>query len=587
MSGYTSKGCLIFCLIGLVASGSTLLAGPPPVSPKTVSRGSSAFSLKAEEALQKPVSLEATDLPLGDLLKDLSRKANVSLTGMAKIEDQRVTLHLTTQPLHQVMSRLCGLLSHSPETPHGYFWAKESRDGDSRPRYRLLRDLRSLADEQNALDIPRRKAIVLLRDWRNLSRMSPEKRKHYKSDLTQDYLEDPDMKPFQDAITNASDDQIDTLVKSGSLPLDPGRFASEIAHFNQIWHDALIQQRQRILKNNGPDPYPEGVPAAPPEPPTVTFHVDDYGGEHPERAAFFGLALHGIQTLDMPGISGSMHVTFSPLRKLRPPFPKIAVPGETIIDLSPFLTSPEVTPEQRGDVGFTVQALAKAGGLSLYQEEFYKSVYWGGRSNGLKIMKGTVPQLLNEICAEWDYDAKKVGDDYFLWSNTWAQDRAYDVPERLLADWRLRFQKQNGGYTLNDRVEIATALTWPQIFITLSMLLPEAGTWNGQREAEILRFIGGFTASERSIMAGQGLPLAAMSPVQQMALLDELRDKIASASQARILHARLFLKPDLIFQAEGMKRETLQVKSEEDQTLWETQLLFSAASVKNKTDAPR
>jgi hypothetical protein len=578
------RGGIVVSLFVCALGGSAQRVEPrKPVSGK-VSRDASAFSLKAETALQKPITIEATDLPLGDLLKELSQDSDVSLLTMPKIEDQRVTLHLTAQPLYQVMTRLCGLLSHSPSAPHGYFWTKESRADDSPPRYRLARDLRSLTEEQDALDIPRRKAARLLRDWRDLSKMSVAQRKRYRGDLPLDYVDNPESRLFQDALTDASDSQIDTLVQSGSIPLNTARFGDKIASFNKIWHDREIENRQGALQSGGKDPYPDGVPDAPPDPPTVTFAANDENGVHPEQAAIFGLKLNGVQTYEgKPGTTGSSHILFTPLHKLHPPFPETARPGDSIIDLTPALTDPGVTVEQKGDMGFTLQALAKAAGISVYQEEFYKTGFWGGRPAGLGVMKGTVPQLLNAICAEWEYDAEKVGADYVLWSTSWALDRTFDIPERLFVRWRSRYEKQKG-FTLDDRVEIVSGLTWGQIFLTLEMHLPESGPWNSRQEVEALGFIGSFSASERAAMSAEGLPIAAMSPQQQAALLGIFRSRGVAFSPDDVLLSRLFLEPNPRFQTEGNRSSLLEVRSEAGKPVWMTGVSYQ--TVKEKSTTP-
>ncbi|MCW3100012.1 MAG: hypothetical protein JWL77_5630 [Chthonomonadaceae bacterium] len=578
------RGSFVVCLLGWAFGSSAQRVEPRPPAAGKVSRDASAFSLKAEAALQKAITIEATDLPLGDLLKELSQEADVSLLTIPKTEDQRVTLHLTAQPLYQVMTRLCGLLSHSPSAPRGYFWTKESRADDPHPRYRLARDLRSLTEEQEALDIPRRKAARLLRDWRDLSKMSVAQRKRYKGDLPLDYVDNPESRLFQDALTDASDSQIDTLVQSGSIPLNTARFGDKIASFNKIWHDREIENRQGALQSGGKDPYPDGVPDAPPDPPTVTFAVNDENGEQPEQAAIFGLKLNGVQTYEgKSGTTGSMHMLFTPLRKLHPPFPETARPGDPIIDLTPALTDPEVTVEQKGDMGFTLQALAKVAGISVYQEEFYKTGFWGGRPWGLKVLKGTVPQLLNAICAAWEYDAEKVGADYVLWSTTWALDRTFDIPERLFVRWRSRYEKQKG-FTLDDRIEIVSGLTWGQIFLTLEMHLPEAGPWNIRREAEDLWFIGSFSVSERAAMAREGLPIAVMSPQQQAALLGIFRSRGVVFFPNDVLLSRLFLEPNPRFQTEGNRSSRLEVRSETGKSVWMTGVSYQ--TLKEKAVAP-
>ena len=184
-----------------------------------------------------------------------------------------------------------------------------------------------------------------------------------------------------------------------------------------------------------------------------------------------------------------MHPYLDPYQFANTPLPESKEEIGPIIDLTPLLTGEAITPEQRGDIGFTLQALAKTAKVDVYEEAFFKTAYWGSRSGGLRRLKGTLPQLLNAICIEWGYQFKRAGDDYVLWSNTWAFDRAWDIPEPLLAKWRTRGEKQNG-YTLDDRIEMASLLTWPQICLTLSMAIEKTGPWNTKREVEVYRFIG-------------------------------------------------------------------------------------------------
>ncbi|MBM3459483.1 MAG: hypothetical protein FJX77_13260, partial [Armatimonadetes bacterium] len=87
--------------------------------------------------------------------------------------------------------------------------------------------------------------------------------------------------------------------------------------------------------------------------------------------------------------------------------------GERILDLRDQLAIPDVTPEQRGDVGFTARALARASGANLYVEQFYKPAgltnRFLGRSRGIPQLRGTLRQLLAAIGSEWDYRVEKVG----------------------------------------------------------------------------------------------------------------------------------------------------------------------------------
>lgn len=583
MKNYRRQIAGTICFFGWMLHSAALSAQAPAKAAAGQKAPPVAFSLEKENALQKPLSVEATDLPLEVVLRDLSLQADLSLTTTQKIGDQRVTLQIHDQPLSHIMLRLTGLLSHTPNAPRGYFWERMSKADDVHPRYRLDRDLRSIQEEVEALDMPRRKASRMLRDMRDLSRMSPEQRKLYKGELAASYIEEPDLHLFREALTSASDTQIDTLVQTGSMPLNPTQFADRIARYNRLWHDRELQRRQRQVAAGGRDPYPAGVPDAPPDSPTVLFQQNDENGDQPDRSAMFGLELHGIQTVDRPDLSTTLHIVFSPQQKTHPPFSDVAQPGEAVIDLTPALTAPEVTLEQRGDVGFTLQVLAKAAGISLYQEEFYKTVYRGGRSQGVRRMKGTVPQLLNAICAEWDYDALKVGDDYALWSNSWAQDRQRDIPERQIAVWRRRMVKQ-GGFTFNDRVEMAGQLTWPQLRLTLEMLLPESGEWTFHPEVELIRFLGSFSTGERASMQGAGMPIAAMTPGQQQLLANEIHRRTNANPPVEFEQARFFLVPNKDWKHAGRRTVLLEVRTEQGMSLLRANVEYLAVLDEQKRE---
>src|SRR5262249_49172223 len=84
-----------------------------------VAQSGPAAQLTDDPALKANVSAELTDLPLSDALVELARQTKVDLSAEAPIGRQRVTLHLSGQPLSQVMARLTRLLSHSLDARPG------------------------------------------------------------------------------------------------------------------------------------------------------------------------------------------------------------------------------------------------------------------------------------------------------------------------------------------------------------------------------------------------------------------------------------------------------------------------------------
>ncbi len=308
---------------------------------------------------------------------------------------------------------------------------------------------------------------------------------------------------------------------------------------HQQWNDSAVRQRNSALSRGRPDPYPGGVPDIPPDPPSLSFRCDDYDEDHPERAALYGLYLQGVALAD----SSQMHLVFDPVGDSAPAGPITEIPDDgQVIDLTPWLKAPGVTTEQRSDVGFTLQALAEAANLSLYEEQFFKPSYWGARPGGLKTFTGTLASLVRAICTEWGYRAARVGDDYLFWSRTWAQDRAVDVPEALIRKWRQR-EKQQGSFALDDRIEMASMLTWPQLRLTLNLILPDAGPWTSRREATALRFLGRLSSLDRATaMTPRGVAFADLSSWLQESFVHDLLKSTVGVSPEQLRAARISVR---------------------------------------------
>lgn len=500
-----------------------------PSAPAAVSMPATVKStlLRDDPQLQEKLSVEVTNRALGDVLADLSRTLKIDLTASPQVADQRVTLHLTDQPLYRLMGRLPQLLSHLPDKPHGYYWEKLERPANSRPAFNLWRDLRSVQDEQYAHGYPRREAAVLLRDMRNLCRLTPKERESYKGDFP--FIRFPGVSPTEDgpeakAMRDLTDAQIDALLDGERIPLDPALFPTEIAEFKQ-------QRRQNYLRiHNIPAEKDASVPALPDIPPAISVSQADSNGNNPDKETRYHLDLEGIVSYSSNIDVYDTNAHPDPSR-VPPVITASTDKAMPVVDLTPRLTDKAVTEEQRSSLSFTLQALAQAAHINVYGETFLKQPYvtYNVGAGRLTTLKGTLPSLIAAICKEWNYQAQKAGDDYIFWSQTWAQDRAADVPDRLIHKWRERQQKQ-GALSLADNAEIAATLTWPQIGLTLNQALPELRM--GPSEYDPLRLIGLLSPLEsQAAFSAEGLALAQSSPWVQQAFAGDLQQQAAKAAK--------------------------------------------------------
>lgn len=525
-------------------------AAPPSAPPAPVKAAVSAKPtlLRDDPLLQKKITLEVTDKPLGDVLKGISAKIPADLRASSSIADQRVTLHSTDQPVYVLMDRLLKLLSHQPEKPHGYFWERSETTAKERPAFILRRDLNSILYEQDQLDYPRREIAKMLRDMRDLSHMTAEDRKKYNGDfpyvhLPDDIKEQPfgkDMMPYAKALGSLTDDQIDALMRGEQVPLDPNLFTEERAALRQQQIDQMKQQQEISKSSNIADPFPNGIPEPPAVTPTISVAAEDDYFQPSAGNYLYGVRLNGIQSSRILLNPFDTFNNPNPNRVARSMFaPHPPLPPSPIVDLTPLLADKSITPAQRDDAGFTLQALAKTAHITIYQEDFLKrsrSGFFG--SPGITILKAPLQTIILEICDEWNCQEQKVGNDYYFWSRSWALDRAADIPERLVKKWKKRYQEQ-GTFTLDDYVEFALALTWPQATVTLGRAVPEAGV-GSLEEYHMLRTLGRLNSAERAAaFSSDGLALAGMSSWEQQAFAEDYAKDLAQVTGDQLADAVL------------------------------------------------
>ncbi len=525
----------VFALAFLTGSS---IANDQPVShpiilPQTEIQYFPLSTLKNIDALQIKVTIHSQNEPLEEMLAKLSATVPFEISARRPISDQRVNLHVTDTPLWVVMENLQGLLSHDVPTGSGYYWeAFTPGNSKERARYRLQRTAASENAERAERDAPRLRAIQLLREWRDVLHMSPQELALYKGEIPRSYYARPDA-DYNRAIAVLTDDMIEKLGAGQLVPVNQKEFAAEIESYQRRMRALLEISRQRSIEANGKDPYPRGITLPNDGLGMLRFRPNDFSGDRPNMAHeyllnFAGLDFNPSGPLSEPGMTLD---TKRP--EFKNPFADTPETKEKIYDLAPLLLAKEVTAEQRSDFGFVLTTLSKLTGVNVYQEQFYKLNTFGGPIGAAPTMlrpenmKGTLPQLLNSLCKVWEYNGKQVGNDYVLWSTTWAQDRAADISERKLKNWRVRSERQKKQFTDADRMQITAEFTWPQVRITLAQLLPESAPepfkqWNSINAYYQYRTQAMLAPGERqaALQTEGGIPFASLSPVARNAIME-------------------------------------------------------------------
>jgi hypothetical protein len=468
-------------------------------------------ALASEPLLQKSVSSQVVHLPLYDVFKQLSDKLPVELrVDDAHLRDQRITLAVHNQPCHILMARLVVLLSHAdPVLQHQYSWIKVIRS-ESHAQYILMRVKEARIAEERELAKPLKEAKENLQSLRDLADNPQSEVSKDATPFIRQVQNTIAKNPQAQALRGLSNSELDRLMNGESIfisagPLEPSLHAA---------YDASVQ----MFKERGdPRVFPDFQM---PKEEFYTIQINsDWNDDKPNSPLLFMLSL-------TPGRSishsiGGYHISnyyYAMKDGLLPETGK----DEPVYDLTPILDDPVVTNEQRGDMGFVLDALAGETGIEIYQEFFYKgNPNLGGTSPGLRRKKGTRNQLINEICRTWGYQVQKVGDSYLFWSRVWAQDRQNDIPEKKLDEVR-RTIKRAGGMTEAVTMELASKLTWGQFKATLPIAIPEAKTEITKYQFLSMHIIGLLTPQQRQIARDQGVVISQLPGEAQRTILNDL-----------------------------------------------------------------
>ena len=542
MQGYRQRAGLVMVLAAAcLPAGAAAAALVPAPSPLVLSE---------EPELRIAVSLTAVSLPLDDVLQRISQHYRVELEADRATGFQRVTVRVDREPLHLVMTRLTALLSHSVEAPYTYHWSRvrsrrNNRGGSlqgtgssSASRiYRLTKGERAATKELEQLNRPRVKMQALLREFRDLARLSPPDRAAYRTSLDVEMLAQANFQPYVKAFASLNDTEFNRLLRGETLRVSACLFVREAARATEnwgLWQKELAAERTRRLARGELDQFPDGIPIMPRFAPTLAIRHNDPDGDNPQGGVQYLFKLSQVTE----GDTGYLPLWYDHPNKYED------LP-DTRVDLTAALNGPGVTDAQKGDVGYALGALAQAANLTIYQEHFYHPTGIGSRFSGFRTLRGPVREVVRAICDTWHYRVVKRGDDYFFWPYAWALDRSVDVPEPVIERWRRRFKAQ-GELSLDELAEMAVTFSQGQLSQTMRIAFPESGRW-GAENTRLLRVWGLLSPTQRAAASSpEGLPLHAVPVRARLLLMEQLeRSKVHVGTDELARSRLLWVAPEI------------------------------------------
>jgi hypothetical protein len=457
-------------------------------------------ALDAIPALNRRVTLNFPQAPLRQALAELSHQTGIVFRCADEtIAEQRVSLFFTDEPLHVVMTRLLTLLSHHVSKPACFQWEQETDTRTSASNFVLRRRQGYAATVRDALAKPAKDAVSQLKKWRDSESDVPE----------------------LIALRGLSDEQLATLIqgKQFVVPVTDVLFKAVRSGYDNA---VIAASKDDRLKKPGEFNFTAkemtvglctatGDNGLSPNMPIYMLSV--VPGRIPEGLpSFGGLWLNG----------DGLH---NDLRELLLPETTEKGGDEPIIDLNPALSASEVTEEDRHSLSFILSTLSKTAKISLYCEAFLKGDRNGLKPAGLILTRGTLPQLLNGICRQWGYNICKDGDDYILWSRTWAFDKQADISDRQLTALKRKWCDRNGPLQDSELVALAQTFTYEQMYHTLPFALPDLDfeAVRNLRAYQSLKIIGFLSPTEReSALAEGGVAVNMLSPELQAWLSEQV-----------------------------------------------------------------
>ncbi|HZO89308.1 MAG TPA: hypothetical protein VFB38_13325 [Chthonomonadaceae bacterium] len=358
--------------------------------------------METDPSLQRKVTIDFKGRPLRVVLASIRQRVGVNILAARNLEEFRVSLHVTAQPLGRVMGRLQDLFGHGTLPTKSCYWVR-IEDTDHSIRYILRRTLYGAREEEALLNYPITTVTRWLHELRDYGQLPPEKRKDFKSDcpVIQYYASQgrgmtDGNDPVGEAIASLTDAQIEELITNGQVELP--QFAPSIGAINKMRTTALESGISPKAGENAP---PSGA----------MLRFDSTEGWI-EGAFTIMLSFrsgfptyypsgYGLDTLSVMPTQEDMQALEEAQQKENGPEVDLLAHEQVVPDKEPVMS-----------LAAALELLAREAKLRIYAEVFLKS------RQTLPVTRGKPEYLLSQICRVFQCDWRKIGGDYLVWSKS-------------------------------------------------------------------------------------------------------------------------------------------------------------------------
>ena len=381
-------------------------------------------------SLKASVTIEANLSPLKTVLKELSKQTHVTLEVSPRLQNIRMTLPAQTRTLSETMLRIQDLFHHGVKlSDYSTYW-KRVQNKDGAIRYVFTQSSVGIAAEEDEKDLVYRTLEDWLRSFREYASLDPKKKKKFKTKFkTLQYhaslgetLDEDIVGPITEVLGSMTDDEIRSLARTGK---------SQVANFNppQEKYDSIVQTAKRTQH------YHEEASGMPFGAPILTFEQDNVS---PARYyLWMNISSGPVQISSRGGInfdtkdSGGVYAwTLEEIDAIRKE--EKATPIDLLRDQKKIPGKIPVF-----SLSKRLQLWSKVAGKNILCEQYL------GEKHQLQTTIDKPETLLTIICYEFGYDWRRIGNDYLVFSKSWANERTSDITDETLDRWRTSLQRDS------------------------------------------------------------------------------------------------------------------------------------------------